>query len=65
MDQYYASNGIITNPGKWGGQLASLPTDIAALVKTIQGLVVHVPLGRALRPEVIRSAQSRSSVAQN
>lgn len=60
MDQCYASNGIITNPGKWGGQLASLPTDIAALVKTIQGLVVHVHW--AERYGLKLSAQRRAEV---
>jgi hypothetical protein len=38
---YYARQGPITDPGPAAGALASLPADLPALVRVVQGLVFH------------------------
>lgn len=39
---FYGRHGPITDPGPFGERLAELPADVAALVRVVQGLVVHV-----------------------
>ncbi len=39
---YFAQHGKMTDPGRYGDLYADLPSDVAALVKIVQGLVVHV-----------------------
>ncbi|HBI55481.1 MAG TPA: transglutaminase, partial [Firmicutes bacterium] len=40
--RFYAEQGIITEPGEYGDKLQDLPRDISALVKVVQGLLIHV-----------------------
>lgn len=42
MHYYYATNGLITELGDWTDEVLSLPSDIADLVKVIQGLMIHI-----------------------
>jgi hypothetical protein len=42
MLAYYATPGLITDPGDSVALLADLPADIAGLVEVVQGLMVHV-----------------------
>jgi hypothetical protein len=39
--QFYGQQGTITDPGEYGDKLHDLPQDIPALVKVVQGLLVH------------------------
>ena len=39
---YYAHPGLISDPGEFAPRLAGLPTDIPALVKVVQGLMIHI-----------------------
>ena len=39
---YYARPGPMTDPGRYGEHLDSLPADIPALVRAVQGLLIHV-----------------------
>jgi len=40
--QYYASPGIMTNPGKHGRLFDGLPDDIPSLCRIVQGLIIHI-----------------------
>ena len=40
--RYYATPGPMTNPGRYGLLLDDLPGDIATLVNTVQGLIIHI-----------------------
>jgi hypothetical protein len=40
--RYYAVPGPITNPDRMGNLLDDLPTDLPSLVRTVQGLLIHV-----------------------
>jgi hypothetical protein len=42
MFSYYATPGPITDPGRYGVLLDSLPDDVPSLARAIQGLLVHV-----------------------
>ncbi len=39
---YFAQHGKITDPGPYASLYADLPTDIPALVRVVQGLLVHI-----------------------
>ncbi|MBN1451492.1 MAG: hypothetical protein JW963_10795 [Anaerolineales bacterium] len=39
---YYSQPGPATNPGDYAYLFDDLPTDIPALVKTLQGVMVHI-----------------------
>jgi len=39
---YYATPGIMTDPGQYAPLLDALPTDIAALSEAVQGLMLHI-----------------------
>jgi hypothetical protein len=39
---YYATPGPLTEPGRYGVLLDGLPSDIPALVRLVQGLIIHV-----------------------
>ncbi len=39
---YYATPGPMTDPGEWGQMLDGLPREVPALVKVVQGLMVHI-----------------------
>ena len=38
---YYASHGVMTDPGDYSGLLDGLPDDIPELCKVVQGLLLH------------------------
>lgn len=63
MDTYYATNGLITQPGEWTNAVFNLPTEIAELVKVVQGLMVHVHwagrYGLSLLPQRMEELQLR------
>lgn len=40
--RFYAEQGIITDPSEYADKLQNLPRDISALVKVVQGLLIHV-----------------------
>lgn len=40
--RYYATPGPMTDPGRYGELLDTLPTDVPALVRAVQGLLIHV-----------------------
>ena len=42
MLDYYATPGPITDPGRYGVLLDSLPDDVPSLARAIQGLLVHI-----------------------
>src|SRR5687768_18201768 len=39
---YFAQYGKITHPGRYASHYAGLPSDPAALVQVVQGLMIHV-----------------------
>lgn len=39
--RYYATPGPMTDPGRYGELLDGLPADIPALVRAVQGLIIH------------------------
>lgn len=39
---YYTEPGVMSAPGEYADQIRALPADLPALVKTIQGLVLHI-----------------------
>lgn len=45
--RYYATHGPVTDPGIYAPLLHALPTDIPALCRVVQGLVLHYRLGNA------------------
>jgi hypothetical protein len=40
--QYYASPGVMTDPGDWKHLLEEIPDDIGELCRVVQGLLIHV-----------------------
>ncbi|HEY8424431.1 MAG TPA: transglutaminase-like domain-containing protein [Limnochordales bacterium] len=44
---YYVAHGPITEPGEWGPALRSLPQDMRALCRAVQGSLIHVYWGKA------------------
>lgn len=61
MLEYYAQSGPMTDPGEYLPLLAELPKDLPGLVRTVQGLMLHVfwadrygqPLTEARQSEVM------------
>ncbi len=45
--QYYASQSLITDPGKYRDLYAALPDDIPSLCKVVQGLLLHLHWAQA------------------
>lgn len=40
--QYFATPGVMTSPGRYTALLDGLPTELPELVRTVQGLILHV-----------------------
>lgn len=47
MLEYYTTQGVMTDPGKYAALYEGLPDDVAGLVKVVQGNLLHVFWARA------------------
>ena len=55
---FYATHGVMTDPGSLAHLFAGLPVDIPALCKVVQGLLLH-PLTTSLYSVVLTSTQKK------
>jgi Transglutaminase-like superfamily len=58
--EFYASHSPFTDPGRFAGFLETLPTEVPAVCKALQGIVVHyVGSGIQFTPERLEQIDSR------